>query len=97
MTRLPAPSYYDHAATLQADRCVIYGPHFDVQDLADPFKVARRFAHAIAQETGEPFAWGWYDHPAGLRPAVCALESAPLFMRVEGATSDRQACAKVAG
>jgi hypothetical protein len=78
-------------------RHVIYGPHFDIDpedpgSLRDPFRMARRFAHAIAKETGEPFAWGWYATPEGVRPAVCAVEYIPL-----GFFTDGVAGAKVAG
>ncbi len=91
IARRSAPSYFEHAARLKADNAVIYGPHLDVdartpEGLRDPFKVARPFAHAMAQDTAEPFAWGWYDHPDGLRPAVCAVERVPLRMQVSGRT-----------
>lgn len=90
-SRLPAPSYFEHAGRLHADRAVIYGPHLDMDPtdpsaLRDPFKVARPFAHAMARETGEPFAWGWYGSPEGLRPAVCAVEQLPVTMRLVGRT-----------
>lgn len=89
--RFDAPSYYEHAARLTADSAVIYGPHFDLDgsraSLGDPFRVARPFAHAIAVEMGEPYAWGWYEHPDGLRPAVCAVGLLPTRgFRVEGRT-----------
>lgn len=97
MGRPLAPSYYEHAARSPRSRHVIYGPHFDIDpedpgSLWDPFRMARRFAHAIARETGEPFAWGWYVTPEGVRPAVCAVEYIPLGFFTDGVTG-----AKVAG
>jgi len=91
ITRYDAPSYYEHAARLTPDRAVILGPHFDTDPadpdtLRDPFRVARPFAHAMALEMGEPFAWGWYDTPGGLRPAVCAAELLPRGFQVNGRT-----------
>jgi hypothetical protein len=95
ITRYPAPCYYQHIGKLSAEGAVIYGPHLDMGDtleaLRDPLGMARKFAHAMAQEMGEPFAWGWYDHPEGLRPAVCALEMVP-----RGFFTDGQTGAKVA-
>lgn len=91
IARYQAPSYYDHVGKLKADGAVIFGPHLDVQDINDPFNMARRFAHAMAQEMGEPFAWGWYDTPEGARPAVCAVEYIP-----RGFFTDGVAGAKVA-
>lgn len=90
-TRYDAPSYYEHAARLKADGDVVYGPHLDVdpdsiESLRDPFNMARRFAHAMAQEMGEPFAWGWYEHPEGARPGVCAADVAGKYLRVNGRT-----------
>jgi hypothetical protein len=79
-SRIQSPSYFEHAAKLRAHGGVIFGPHLDLDPedrlgLVDPFRMARRFAHTMALETGEPFAWGWYHHGhEGLRPAVCAVE-----------------------
>ncbi len=89
--RRPSVSYYEHAARLHVSGAVIYGPHFDVnpdniEALRDPFNVARRFAFAMAGDMGEPFAWGWFEHPEGARPAVCAADTAPLFLRINGRT-----------
>ncbi len=86
----PAPSYFEHFDKLSATGPVIYGPHLgmppDNDGLIDPFKMARRFAHVMAQDTGEPFSWGWYAYQGSLRPAVCAAESAPRYLRIEGTT-----------
>ncbi len=85
-----APSYFEHFGGLTARGPVIVGPHLDMppgnDGLIDPFRMARRFAHVIARDTGEPFAWGWYDDGGALRPAVCAAESAAQYLRIEGST-----------
>lgn len=93
ITRYQAPSYFEYAGRLHADGVVIYGPHLDVQDIEDPFQMARRFAHAMACEMGEPFAWGWYETAEGARPAVCAQELLPR----RGFFTDGTTGAKVAG
>jgi hypothetical protein len=94
ITRYQAPSYYEHANKLTADGVVIFGPHLDVdydnpEALRDPLNMARRFAHAMAMELGEPYTWGWYAHPECLRPGVCASEHAAAARgyRQEGSTA----------
>ncbi len=100
IVRYNAPSYYEHAGRLTAAGAVLYGPHFDLDPdsldaLRDPFSVARPFAHAMAQQMGEPFAWGWYETPEGARPAVCVADQAPRFLRIQGATNAIPACGTV--
>lgn len=91
--KLRAPSYSDfYAQSVARHGPVIRGAHLDVdydkpETLRDPFKMARRFAFALANDTGEPFAWGWFDDPGqGFRPAVCAADVAHEHMRVNGRT-----------
>lgn len=94
-----APSYFEHFGGLTAQGPVIFGPHLDmppndVDGLVDPFRMARRFAHTIARETGEPFVWGWHEHDGVLRPAVCAAELAGRRILIDGSTASRADCPK---
>ncbi len=89
--RIDAPSYDEHAGKLNAQGAVIFGPHLDVNpedpaSLRDPFRMARRFAHSMALEMGEPYAWGWYHHADGLRPAVCSAEQLRHGFHMDGRT-----------
>jgi hypothetical protein len=92
--RYQGASYYEHVGKLNADGAVIFGPHLDPdpdkpERLADVFAPARKFAHAMAQEMGEPFAWGWFQTPEGARPAVCAVELVPKWTFTVNGRTDR--------
>lgn len=91
--KLNAPSYAEfHARATAAHGPVIRGAHLDVdpesiEAIRDPFGMARRFAHALALETRQPFAWGWFADPVhGLRPGVCAADIAAQHLYVNGRT-----------
>lgn len=91
--KLNAASYGDFYAKASAKHGpVVRGAHLDVdpenpEALRDPFRMARRFAHALALDTGQPFAWGWFEDPQqGLRPGVCPAECALQHLRVDGRT-----------
>ncbi len=91
IVRRQVPDYYTHAAKLKASGVVLHGPHFDldphdIDSLRDPFKVARPFAHAMAVDLGEAYAWGWWDTPEGAVPAVVPVGCLCAGFRMNGRT-----------
>jgi hypothetical protein len=94
--KVNAPTYGDFYARASAKHGpVIRGAHLDVdpdnpEALRDPFRMARRFAHLLASETGQPFAWGWFEGDAcGMRPGVWPAEMSPAGARMDGRTDQR--------
>lgn len=95
IAKINAPSYgafYERATAKHGP--VIRGAHLDINPddphaLDDPFRMARRFAFLLARETGQPFAWGWFEgDPCGLRPGVCAANTPnPAGFYMRGRTS----------
>lgn len=91
--KVSTPTYGEFYARAAARHGpVIRGAHLDINPfddgmLRDPFKMARRFAHLLARETGQPFAWGWFDDPQwGMRPGCWPAEMTPPATFQDGRT-----------